>query len=61
VKVAGINITLYKRFVDDANCKAVALEQGIVWCQQQKKLVVTDQDQSRIPADDLDFNDLMDS
>ena len=33
VKVAGINITLYKRFVDDANCKAVALEQGIAWCQ----------------------------
>ena len=52
VKSAGINITVYKRFVDDANGKAVAIDQGVIWCPEQRKLVKTAMNQSHDPPDD---------
>ena len=48
LKHAGMNVSLYKRYVDDGNCKAVALPPGVFWDSQSRTLV------QKIPPDSDD-------
>ena len=54
VRTAGINITLYKRFVDDDNILTKAVPVGSKWCPVNKKLVVDSSNQvpENIPPDE---------
>ena len=54
VRTAGINITLYKRFVDDDNILTKAVPVGSKWCPVNKKLVVDSSNRvpENIPPDE---------
>ena len=39
VETAKINLTLYKRFVDDGNILTEPVPEGLVWCPLEKKLI----------------------
>ena len=54
VRTAGINITLYKRFVDDGNILTEAVPVGSKWCPVNKKLVVDSSNRvsENIPPDE---------
>ena len=50
VKGAGINVTMYKRFVDDSNLKAVAIDSNLGWDSETRRLVPVDPED--IPSDE---------
>ena len=50
VKGAGINVTMYKRFVDDSNLKAVAIDSTLGWDSETRRLVPVDP--KGIPSDE---------
>ena len=39
METAKINLTLYKRFVDDGNILTEPVPEGLVWCPLEKKLI----------------------
>ena len=39
VRMANINVTMYKRFVDDSNLKAVAIDLNLGWDSHERRLV----------------------
>ena len=51
IKEAGINVTLYKRFVDDSNIKAVAIDLNKNRDPQRKRLINVEPVDDPIPTD----------
>ena len=53
LKGGDLNLTLYKRYVDDGNCKIVAIPPGSCWDEASKTIV-----QGRPPENDVRLPDM---